>query len=252
VARVPELPEVERARTALERRILGRVIDEVDDADTFVCRPWAPGEIAAALKGRTFTAVLRTGKQIMAETDGPVLGLHLGMTGSFRFDQPRGEREERFARFRITFADGGVMVLRDPRRLARVVLDPLGSRLGTDALAVSGPRFRELIGRSRAPVKARLLDQSVVAGIGNLLADETLWRAKVHPSRRGTDLSDDELKRLYRAMRASVRNAVELGGSGRGRFGEGRRAAICPRDGATMSRGTVGGRTTYWCPREQT
>jgi formamidopyrimidine-DNA glycosylase len=101
-------------------------------------------------------------------------------------------------------------------------------------------------------VKARLLDQGVVAGIGNLLADEALWRARIDPRRRGTELDRDELIRLYRAMRATVRDAIANGGSGRGRFGEGRRAGICPRDGAQLSLGKVGGRTTRWCPLEQT
>ena len=252
---MPELPEVEKARIALAERLPGRVIAEVDDTDTFVCRPFAPGEIAAALAGCTVTAVHRTGKQLMVETGtpgggaGPVLGLHLGMTGSFRFDEPAGQR---FARFSMTFADGGTVVLRDPRRLGRAVLEPLGKNLGIDALSVAGPRFRELVGRSRAPVKARLLDQGVVAGIGNLLADEALWRARIDPRRRGTELDRDELIRLYRAMRATVRDAIANGGSGRGRFGEGRRAGICPRDGAQLSLGKVGGRTTRWCPLEQT
>jgi formamidopyrimidine-DNA glycosylase len=244
---VPELPEVERARDALERRIVGRRVQAVGDHDSFVCRPFAPGEIAAALVGQTVTGVRRIGKQLLVDTTGPVLGLHFGMSGSIRIDVPT---DERFTRFWIRFTDGGTMVLRDPRRLGRVMLDPL-QRLGEDALLVDGPTFRDLVGRSRATVKARLMDQAVVAGIGNLLADEALWRARIDPRRRGVELDQAELVRLYRAVRASLRDAVAAGGSGRGRFGAGRRAGVCPRDGVPLSSAKVGGRTTRWCPSEQ-
>jgi formamidopyrimidine-DNA glycosylase len=243
---VPELPEVDQARAALER-VVGRRIEAVGDHDSFVCRPFAPGEIAAALVGHEIVGVRRTGKQLLVDTTGPVLGLHFGMSGSLRFDAPT---DERFTRFWVRFDDGGTMVLRDPRRLGRVVLDPV-QRLGEDALLVDGPTFRDLVGRSRAPVKARLLDQAVVAGIGNLLADEALWRARIDPRRRGVDLDRAELVRLYRAVRASVRDAMAAGGSGRSRFGTARKAGVCPRDGVPLASAKVGGRTTRWCQREQ-
>ena len=244
---MPELPEVDRARDALERRVVGRRIEAVGDQDTFVCRPFAPGHIAAALVGHQIVGVRRTGKQLLVDTTGPVLGIHFGMSGSLRFDVPT---DARFTRFWLRFDDGGTLVLRDPRRLGRVGLDP-ARRLGQDALLVDGPAFRDLVGRSRAPVKARLLDQAVVAGIGNLLADEALWRARIDPRRRGVDLDRAELIRLYRAVRASVRDAIAAGGSGRTRFGTVRKVGICPRDGVPLSSAKVGGRTTRWCPREQ-
>ncbi|MDP9209873.1 MAG: formamidopyrimidine-DNA glycosylase, partial [Actinomycetota bacterium] len=183
---MPELPEAERAREALERHALGRVVADADDSDSYVCRPWPPGGLREALVGHKVTGVDRVGKQLLVETDGPVLGLHLGMSGSLRFDDDPGLR---FKRFALAFTDGTTMVLRDPRRLGRVTLDPARGRLGPDAMLVSLERFRDLVGRSRAPVKARLLDQSVIAGVGNLLADETLWQAKIAPGRPADELT---------------------------------------------------------------
>jgi formamidopyrimidine-DNA glycosylase len=245
---MPELPEVEWARGALERHALGRVVADADDSDSFVCRPWAPGGLREALVGHRVTGVERVGKQLLLETDGPVLGLHLGMSGSLRFDADPGMR---FKRFALVFTDGGNLVLRDPRRLGRVTLDPVRSRLGPDALEVSLERFRDLVGRSRAPVKARLLDQQALAGVGNLLADEALWRAGIDPRRRGVDLDAEELARLRRTMRASIRAALAAGGTGRSVFARARGRGVCPRHGAELTSAKVGGRTTRWCPLDQ-
>ena len=246
---MPELPEAERARQALEHHALGRVVADADDSDPYVCRPLAPGGLREALVGHRVTGVARVGKQLLVETDGPVLGLHLGMSGSLRFDADPGLR---FKRFALAFTDGGYMVLRDPRRLGRVTLDPARGRLGPDALEVSLDRFRDLVGRSRAPVKARLLNQQALAGVGNLLADEALWRAGIDPRRRGVDLDRDELARLRRAVRTSIRGALKAGGTGRSPFARSRSLGICPRHGSELAMAKVGGRTTRWCPLDQT
>ena len=112
--------------------------------------------------------------------------------------------------------------------------------------------FRRRVGRGGAPVKARLLDQSVVAGVGNLLADEALWRAGLSPLRPAGELRDDELDRLRRALRGAVRDAIRRGGVHTGDLIPAReRGGRCPRCGAALERATVGGRTTFWCPREQ-
>jgi formamidopyrimidine-DNA glycosylase len=236
---MPELPEAERAREALERHALGRVVADADDSDSYVCRPWPPGGLREALVGHKVTGVDRVGKQLLIETDGPVLGLHLGMSGSLWFDADPGLR---FKRFALAFSDGTTMVLNDPRRLGRVTLDPARGRLGPDAMQVSLARFRDLVGRSRAPVKARLL---------NLLADEALWRAGIDPRRRGVDLDDDELARLRRAVRAAIRGAIEAGGTGRSAFARSRALGLCPRHGLELAAAKVGGRTTRWCPLDQ-
>jgi formamidopyrimidine-DNA glycosylase len=256
---MPELPEVERARALIADRALGREIVAVDDTDTWVCRPHAPGEIAAALVGRELTVAGRRGKSMWCETgEGPVLGLHLGMAGrivvddSEAGDPKRGGENGAWDRFAISFADGGRLLMRDGRRLSRVVLEPAIHRLGPDAAEIGASEFRERVGEGSAPLKARLMDQSVIAGIGNLLADETLWRARLSPLRPAGDVSDDELARLRRELRAAIRSAIRKGGVHTGELIAHRaRGGHCPRCGAELRRAKVGGRTTWWCPAEQ-
>jgi formamidopyrimidine-DNA glycosylase len=257
---VPELPEVERARALIAERALGRRVAEVDDSDTYVCRPHAPGEIATALAGFTLVEAHRRGKSMWVETDGgPTLGLHLGMTGRIVVDD-RSEGDPAdyegapvlWDRFTVRFDDGGRLVLRDKRRLGRATLDPDLSHLGPDAAEVGREEFRERVGRGEAPLKARIMDQSVIAGVGNLLADEALWRAGLSPLRPAGDVDDDELDRLRREVRAATRSAIRHGGVHTGELIPARvRGGSCPRCGAALQRRTVGGRTTYWCAAEQ-
>jgi formamidopyrimidine-DNA glycosylase len=249
---VPELPEAERARQAIESGGLHRRIVAVDDSDTYVCRPHTPGEIADALVGRELISAHRRGKAMWVQTsdDGPVLGLHLGMAGHIVVDEepaPRG-----WDRFVLHFEDGGSLALRDKRRLGRARLEPDVDALGPDAAEIPRAAFRARVGRGSAPLKARLMDQGVVAGIGNLLADEILWRARLDPRRPAGELSVEELDRLRREVRAAMRSAVRRGGAHTGDvIAARRRGAACPRCGAEMARATVGGRTTFWCPVEQ-
>jgi formamidopyrimidine-DNA glycosylase len=246
---MPELPEAERARLILAQAV-GRRIVAVDDADTYVCRPHQPGEIAAALTGHELAAAHRRGKFLWAQTDdGPVLGLHLGMAGRILLDPPDTTGWDRFT---LRFVDGGRLVLRDKRRLGRALLNPDFTHVGPDAALVGREQFRRLVGSGRAPVKARLLDQGAISGVGNLLADEALWKARISPLRLVSTLSTEELDRLRRALRAAVRSAMKLGGVHTGRFAEARGdAGVCPRDGHWLARARVGGRTTYWCPQCQ-
>ena len=247
---MPELPEAERARQTIELA-LHREIVAVDDSDTYVCRPHAPGEIAAALTGRRLTAAHRRGKFMWVETDdgGPDLGLHLGMAGRIAVDDAPVPRWDRFV---LEFADGGRLALRDRRRLGRAVIEPDFDHVGPDAGEVSRAQFRARIGRGNTPVKARLLDQRAVAGVGNLLADEILWQAGISPQRRTGSLSDDELDELRRATRRAIRNAIRRGGAHTGELNAEREAGgRCPRCGTELSRARIGGRTTYWCPEHQ-
>ena len=248
---MPELPEVERARSVIAERALGRRIAAVEDGDTWVCRPHAPGEIAAALEGARLVEAHRRGKAMWVQTDrGTQLGLHLGMTGRISVDEdpaPRG-----WDRFALRFEDGGRLALRDKRRLGRAVLDPDLSRLGPDAAEVGRGAFRERVGRGTAPLKARLMDQSVIAGVGNLLADETLWQAGLSPLIPAGELTDDQLDSLRRALRAATRRAIRRGGVHTGDLIRHRaRDGVCPSCGAALERATVAGRTTYWCPAGQ-
>jgi formamidopyrimidine-DNA glycosylase len=271
---VPELPEVESARSVIARTALGRRIVNVDDSDTFVCRPHAPGQIRAALLGRRLTGAHRRGKSMWCDTSpagrsrtpGPVLGIHLGMSGKIVVADPDGSEVDggdywegrrspgdyRWSRFALSFADGGRLLLVDPRRLGRVRLDPPVDRLGPDAATITPAQFRAALPRSVAPVKARLLDQEVIAGIGNLLADEILWLARINPGRRADTLSRPDLDRLLRATRRAVGAALAHGGVHTLPLILFRKpGAACPRDGAPMARSTVGGRTSWWCSREQ-
>jgi formamidopyrimidine-DNA glycosylase len=248
---LPELPEAERARQQLDR-VIGREIAAVDDSDTYVCRPHAPGEIAAALVGRRLARAYRRGKFLWVETDdyGPELGLHLGMAGRIAVDEDEAPRG--WDRFALEFAGGGRMALRDKRRLGRALIEPDFSHVGPDAAEVGRDVFRERVGRGTLPLKAKLLDQGVIAGVGNLLADETLWRAKLSPRRQASELSVDELDHLRRELRAATRDAIRNGGVHTGRFMPAReKGGSCPRCETLLARDTIGGRTTYWCPRCQ-
>jgi formamidopyrimidine-DNA glycosylase len=244
---VPELPEAERARGALET-VLGRRIARVDDGDTYVSRPHSPGEIAAALVGHTFATAHRRGKFLWLQTDdGPVLGLHLGMAGRIVVDG-LGDVSP-YDRFAVEFEDGTRFALRDKRRLSRAVLNPDFSHVGPDAADVGRDEFRRLIGSGHTAVKARLLNQGAISGVGNLLADQVLWQAGIAPRRPTSSLSDEDLDRLRRELRSAVRSAIRKGGAHTGRFIPARgREGHCPRDGHALERGVVGGRTTYWCP----
>ncbi len=245
---MPELPEAERARLQIERA-LNREIVAVDDRDSYVSRPHAPGEISAALTGRRLTKAHRRGKFLWVETDGgPDLGLHLGMAGRIVLDEaPVG-----WDRFALEFADGGRLALRDKRRLGRAVIEPDLSHVGPDAAEVSRAAFRERVGRGNIAIKARLLDQGSIAGVGNLLADETLWQARLHPRTPAGSLSEEQLDELRRKLRAAVRSAVRKGGVHTGDFiGHRKRGGHCPRCGTEVERATIGGRTTFWCPHCQ-
>ncbi len=272
---MPELPEVEAARSLIEAKALGRVVSWVDDTDSYECRPHGPGEIADALVGRTLTSAHRIGKSMWVETDGgdgPDLGLHLGMAGRIvivaapragtpaardALELSAGDPKPTAAgrgwdRFTMRFDDGGSLILRDKRRLGRVVLNPKLSHLGPDAALIGRAAFRSRVGRGSAPLKARLLDQSVLAGVGNLLADETLWRAGLSPRRPAGGLTEDELDRLRRALRTATRAAIRKGGVHTGAFiPHRRRGGLCPSCGAGLMRATIGGRTTWWCPADQ-
>lgn len=248
---MPELPEAEKARLALERLCVGLRIAHVEDGDEWVCRPHRAGELDAALRGSIVTAAGRHGKFLWLETDnGHELGLHLGMGGSIRASarpSPRG-----WDRIALVFDDESRVALHDKRRLSRAHLGAGIDHLGPDALTITPRVFRERVGTGTAPIKARLLDQSALAGVGNLLADEALFDALIDPRQPAGTLAPDDLDQLRSSLRSAMRAAIKPdGGSGRGRFARARKGGQCPRCGALLERATVGGRTTYWCPDEQ-
>jgi formamidopyrimidine-DNA glycosylase len=264
---VPEILEVERYR-ALAEKALHRPVKSTWMVDARYGRGGTtPRRLRAALVGRSFTVARRRGKLLLLDTDGgPTLGVRFGMTGGLVVDGQQaldrlrygpGVFDEKWVRARIGFDDGGHLLLHDPRRFGSLELAPDENRLGPDALSVSLRELRAALavapGRAApvAPLKARLMDQERVAGVGNLLADEILWRAGLDPARR-TPLSEDELRTLHKSLRATLRLLDRRGGSHMGDLMEERvEGGHCPRDGAELMRAQVGGRTTYWCPVHQ-
>jgi formamidopyrimidine-DNA glycosylase len=260
---LPEILEVETARVLLDARALDREIARVHAPDTwFLKRGLTPAGVRAALRGHVFTSARRRGKLILVDVDsGAVLGLHLGMSGRVLVDDEAAgdpllyasnRADPAWHRFGVTFRDGGTMFLRDPRRLGAVELDPDEERLGPDAFDLTLAQLRAIIAKSRAPVKAVIMDQSRIAGLGNLLCDEILWRAGIDPARPADELADAEVSRLHRAIRDSLRILGRRGGSHTGDLTSARGPGLpCPKDGAPLLRRTVGGRTTYSCPVHQ-
>jgi formamidopyrimidine-DNA glycosylase len=258
---VPELIEIELYRRRADAAV-GRRIAVVDAPDAwFLKRGLDAATAVAALTGRTVLGTRRIGKLLLLDTDGPTLGLRFGMTGRLLVDdQAAIERLEygsdradtSWDRFALRFTDGGDLRIRDPRRLGGVELEPDEGRLGPDAAAATVGQVRAAIAGSVAPLKARLLDQSRLAGLGNLLVDEVLWRASLDPARAAGSLDAAELRRLHRHVTGTVADLLASGGSHTGRLQAARvRGGTCPRDGAPLERRTVGGRTTYSCPRHQ-
>jgi formamidopyrimidine-DNA glycosylase len=264
---VPEILEVERYRE-LGEKALGRRIVKVWMVDSRYGRGGTtPGRLRKALVGHVFTAARRRGKLMLLDTDGgPTLGVRFGMTGGLVVDGHEaldrliygpGVFAEKWVRARFTFDDGGHLLLHDPRRFGSLEIAPDEDRLGPDALTASLADVRAALalapGRTGpvAPVKARLMDQERLAGVGNLLADEILWRAGIDPGRR-TPLSEDEMRALHRALRSTLRQLGRRGGSHMGELMEARHdGGRCPLDGSELRRDVVGGRTTYWCPAHQ-
>lgn len=261
---MPELPEVELYRRLAERA-LGRAIAGVDAPDAWYLKGGLTGSVASSvLVGRTFVAARRVGKLLLLDCsgdDGLVLGLRFGMSGRLIVDGVAGvddllyssNRElEQWDRFAVRFADGGALRMRDPRRLGGVSIDPDEGRLGPDAATLTVAELRRALDGSHAPLKARVMDQARIAGVGNLIADEALWRAGLDPARAAGSLSPAEVRRLQRHIVATVDDFVRNGGSHTGvllphRVDGGR----CPRDGTALIRRTIGGRTTWSCPGHQ-
>ena len=267
---MPELIEVEIYRRTATLAV-GRRISSIEVVDSFALRhdPVGRGaaDVGAAIVGSTVLAARRHGKLLLVDLGhhrsgaDVVLGLRFGMTGRLLVDGRGGIDELLYAsgrddpawdRFRVRFAGGGTLAVRDPRRLGTVEIDPNVSVLGVDATELSLTDLRRILRGSSAAVKARLLDQHAVCGIGNLLADEILWRAGIAPGVAASGIGAARVRRLHEAVHETLVELTERGGSHLGDVMEARRpGGRCPRDGAPMRVATVGGRTTWWCPNHQ-
>jgi formamidopyrimidine-DNA glycosylase len=259
---VPELLEVEAYRSAADA-VVGRRIRAVDAPDDWYLKGGlTPSAAAGHLAGRRVAAARRHGKVLLVDTDGPTIGIRFGMTGRLLVDG-RGpidgleygpDRDDpTWHRFALDFGRGRTLVVTDPRRLGGVELDPDLGRLGPDAAGLTLAQLRRGLAGARAPVKAVLLDQHRVAGLGNLLVDEVLYRAGLDPARPGRSLDDAELRRLHRSVRRGLAELGERGGSHLGDLpAAARRAgALCPLDGTPLVRRSIAGRTTWSCPSHQ-
>ena len=264
---MPELPEVEAARRRLERAIVGKRIRSAEAVhDPVLFRGIDGPALAAALVGRRVKAVRRHGKHLWFELDRrPWPTFHFGMTGSFAiYDDPA--QRPRYWRIEIVLAGGTRIAFRDPRRFGRIRLqqdparEPPIALLGPDPL-LAPPLARDLVAslaRRRAPLKAVLLDQAVFAGVGNWVADEILYQARLSPLRPAASLTRTEVAALRRALLSVVRAAVKVRADS-DRFPRtwlfhtrwGRTAGAKTARGEAIVHQTVGGRTTAWVPRRQ-
>ncbi|MFP5256119.1 MAG: Fpg/Nei family DNA glycosylase [Acidimicrobiia bacterium] len=252
--------EVETYRRVAELAV-GHEVVRVDAPDAWYLKHGTTEDALQVLVGQAVRATDRIGKLLLVELDDDVLGLRFGMTGRLvvdgqvpieRLEYAPHRTDPAWIRFALGFRDLGDLLLVDPRRLGGVELDPATDHLGVDALSVGPAQLRDLLSRSRAPLKAFLLDQGRVAGIGNLLADEMLWRAGLDPARSARSLSAAEARRLHKHLRATILELGDRGGSHTGDLHVHRhRGATCPRDGTPLVRRTIGTRTTYSCPHHQ-
>ncbi len=258
---MPELPDVEAYRRFLHRHAVGRIVRGVVVTDDGILRNVSADALDRALRGHRFQEPSRHGKWLIAPTTGPSVLFHFGMTGDLgwgdgadgrhRHDRVIFELDRGELRYRNMRKLGGLWMAHDEDD-ARLAMGDLGP----DALDVDLRRFRSLLAGRGSSIKTLLMNQRILAGVGNLIADEALWQARVHPARRIALLSDDEILRLHRKLRHVLRTAVE-------RFDyvpalrgwlthvRGRPEAACPRCRTPLRRSVVGGRTTYSCPRCQ-
>lgn len=249
------------AYRALAERAVGRTIEAVHAPDEWYLKGISATELGAALLGTRLAAARRRGKLLLLDTSGPTLGLRFGMTGRLLLDGVAGvdqlihaprRSDPAWERLVLRLSGGGELKVADPRRLGGVSLDPPEHRLGPDATAVRTAELAAILHGSRAPLKARLMDQGRLAGLGNLLVDEALWRAGLNPGRPAGSLERAEVRRLAGSVRSTLTELIRRGGSHTGDLMPARRqGGLCPRDGEPLARGVVGGRTTYWCPRHQ-
>ncbi|GEC08533.1 formamidopyrimidine-DNA glycosylase [Streptomyces spinoverrucosus] len=258
---MPELPDVEGFRRVFESCAQGRVIRRVDVRDTGVLHGVSARRLREALEGRRFTGLERHGKWLLARTGGGhTLLLHFGMTGRLVCDHPDAAAAPH-DRVLFTVGRDRQLRFRDQRKLQGLWLaddaevERLLERQGPDALAVDRDDFEAALTARRGALKAALIDQSVLAGLGNLLADEILWRARLHPTVRASDLTRPDCRRLYTEMRRTLRAAVTAGCvPPRDAWLTGHRDdpdPHCPRCGTPLRRSRLAGRTTVWCPRCQ-
>lgn len=283
---MPELPEVETVRRGLEHLIVGRIVRSTSH-DTPKGFPNAPSDVAQFLISATILDVRRRAKVLLIDlSTAYTLVIHLKMTGQLVFvgqerfgaghpnDSLIGQLPDKSTRVTFAFEDGSKLFFNDQRKFGWVKLIPTSEVPNIDFMKKVGPepleadftwkefaeRFKR---RARTSIKAAILDQTVVAGVGNIYADESLWGAKIHPKRLVGSITDDEFKQLYTELREVMNLAIEKGGSTNRNYvnAEGKKGSYmdfarvfrreglaCPRCGAEIIKFKAAGRGTHICP----
>jgi formamidopyrimidine-DNA glycosylase len=273
---VPELPEVETVRARLEPVLVGRRLERVEILDPRLTRPFDPARVSAELEGERIVAVDRRGKYLVVRFEsGRVLLIHLRMTGNLLHGSGEWLAADPHRRAVVRLDDGSDVVYRDVRRFGTwLLVEPdelepyLGDRVGREPLerSFTTKRLAEALAGRRTPVKAAILDQRRLAGVGNIYADEALWRARIHPQRPAGELGPDELKALHRGIRTALKAGIERqgatlrdyrtpdGGSGTMQHEfkvYGREGEPCERCGTPIEKVRAVGRGTWYCPNCQ-
>lgn len=255
---MPELPDVEGHRRTFAEHCAGRQVSRVEIPDDELLEGTSPQGLGNALSGNPFSEPRRRGKWLIAPTDGgPTLLFHFRMTGELVWGDEAAEYDAALFHF-----EHGTLRYRSRRRLGRIWFVPTGGSvesvtgaLGPDATEVDADRLVELLDGRRGGIKSALMDQELVAGLGNELVDEILWRACIHPSTAVRQLEEQELRGIASKMHAILGEAIPAGHVPSGPTWlngvRGEDEPSCPRCDARVRRGVVAGRTTYWCEEEQ-
>ncbi|QMU26729.1 DNA-formamidopyrimidine glycosylase [Adhaeribacter radiodurans] len=266
---MPELPEVETYRRYFEETALGQTVVDLKAEDPRRQLTLDYDTLLNALKGKQFVGTHRIGKHFLVNlSSGNVLVLHFGMTGDLAYYRDE-EDTPRFARVVFYFSNGFRLAFIDSRKFGRIGIAASieeyqkKKALGPDALDITLPQLQASIEKRKAPIKPLLLDQKILAGIGNWIADEVLFQAKINPVKPANTLSDSELKHLHQAIQLVLQTAIEheaiyqtfpksflIHARGWDDTVETTAAErqICPRHGTPLEVAKVGGRTTYFCP----
>jgi formamidopyrimidine-DNA glycosylase len=255
---MPELPEVETFKRYLDSTSLHQRIINVDVRDAYVLKRVSSRGLARRLKGRRFENSHRHGKHLFVRSGDELwVRLHFGMTGSLEYLK-HDEETPNTARVLFRFGNNRRLAFDDQRKFGEIELiknvnEFLQTRgIGSDALEITLSEFKVILGRHRGAVKAILLNQQLIAGIGNLYADEILFRARTHPATEAVRLSDKDLTELFRATRYVLEKAIALKTdfnrlpkswllTHRGKVGR------CPRCARALKSATIGGRTSWFC-----
>ena len=270
---MPELPEVETVRRRIAPLLEGRTLDSVEISDARLTRPLDPVEVARELEGERVSVVDRRGKYLIVRFEsGRALLIHLRMTGSVLEGEHDADAHRRAV---VRLDDGSHVSYRDVRRFGTwLLLEPdevtsyVDSKVGPEPLAEAykAKHLGEKLAKRKAPIKAAILDQRTVAGVGNIYADEALWRSRIHPLLPANELDADRVKALHRAIRKVLELGIARQGSTlrdyRTPSGEsggmqhefkvyGRDGEPCERCGTPIDKIRVGGRGTWYCPRCQ-